>query len=183
MKTRVLRVLVAVSAVCLLIGLWVLFLAPFPDITDEQSPTTPTYISVWPPPESAIWVGYYWFPYLRVLSNQYGVWPLGRPGQGITVEIHTMSLPVDLVSEDRPSIPFEDRVHITIDGKQLSNSQRSIISCCSAMAPGHGLLTELGAHYLMWWEPRLSWGVHSARITIEMASGEIVDYEWQFKIR
>ena len=183
MKSRILKTLVIVFVICLICVLWVAFLAPYPRSLSGPSTGTPAYISVWPPPESTIWFGFYWFPSIKSPSSDREPWLLSGPPPGINVVIHTLFLPVDLLSEDRPITPFEDRVRLTVDGEQLSTAQRGGVLSCCGVAVGDTVLWDLGALYHIWWTPFLSWGDHSARITIEMASGEIVEYEWQFTIR
>ena len=163
-------------------------LAPFPVSYWTDTLKAPEYIeSVWPPPDSQIWWGYYELS----LHNKY---PFSTV-VGVSV-VFTPSTEIALAERipdgsDPPSTELDDRTYLYIDGKQISNEQRTVVDYGVAMLltidepmPDDGwdyLIT--GTRYTIKWMPDLSTGKHTAKFVAETASGVLFEYQWDFTIR
>ena len=81
----------------------------------------------------------------------------------------------------KKSIPFKERVILYIDGK---NAVKTIYwEEQSAPLSPIGVDLELASAYIIGSNIFLFPGDHIAKVVIITKSGEVLEYEWQFKIR
>jgi hypothetical protein len=152
-------------------------IAPFPILYRTKPLDAPEYISsVWPPPESTMWLGYY------NLTRQNGT--VNSMQAGICVKITTW----DIAEEEFPTniidsqfTPFKERVHLYVDGTEINSGKTTLDNM--VLMGKKDVIYNLSTGYQFCWKPTLSEGDHLANFVIDTASGKILEYEWHFTIQ
>ena len=158
--------------------------APIPVSYWTKPLDAPEYIeSVWPPPDSQIWNAYY------ELSRYNGVAGLKQAGINVaftpTIDIALM----ERVPENSGLVPVPllERTFLYVDGMRISNDLRTTLDNIAGMLPSVGddgwKYLMISSEYSISWRPPLSTGKHTAKFVVETASGEVFEYEWEFRIR
>lgn len=150
--------------------------APCPEYPDKIVDAPEFIRTVWPPPESEIrfacYVGCYIKKYPTVLSPHLD--------SCINVYIVPTKKFFDIeLNTGKENSSFEDRVSLYIDGKQRSKT----LTRPMGALPLDGNTNNLEAWY--WFGSRILLfpGEHNAKVVVELKNGEVLEYEWHFKIR
>ena len=179
MKSKLLRTILVILFTVGLLCLLSFLIAPFPFSYWTKPVDAPGYVSsVWPPPGTSIWRGYYDI-FLKINSPAQ---------QGIGVTIKTWDLAeVEMPSANNANeLPFVDRVYLYVDGSQVPNSQRAVWDNGAMLlgrVNGQVIEYDLSTEYSMSWAQSLLPGEHSAKLVINARSGDILEYEWSFRIK
>lgn len=163
-----------------LCGFWLIF-QPCIDSYSVRILNLPDYIShVWPAPEADL--GF--LCYTRSLIGVFD--PINR---GIGITINTTGSLADLDTPNpypNDADPFENRVHLYVDGSEISDSSKVVLSYGPALyetSTGKINRGDLGTEYSISWISALSLGDHKAKVIINTLTGKLLEYEWHFTIR
>jgi hypothetical protein len=166
------------AVLLLLLCLAPVTIAPFPFSYWTKTFEGPQYIeSVWPPPDSNLWRGYYG-----------GMDVVFTP----TREVALMErIPAN---GSPPATDLVDRLYLYVDNVQIPNTQRVVLEDNGMMLltfPGvpapdvdpNFIYLLVSGRYSVRWIPGLMTGKQIAKFVAETASGKKFEYMWSFEIK